>query len=97
VNFVIVSDEKDIKKIYKVYPFLQGINPLITQFKDEVLDLYFMSRCKGVICSNSLFSWWGAWLNPREDGLFYIPHNFDNHFKFIKMKKAQVILVDNVY
>ncbi len=97
VKFVIVSDEKDTKKIYKIYPFLQGIPSLITETKDEVLDLYFMSRCKGVICSNSLFSWWGTWLNPREDGLFYIPHNFDNHFKFIKMKKAQVILADIVY
>ena len=28
--------------------------------------LHFMAGCRGGICANSSFSWWGAWLSSRE-------------------------------
>lgn len=31
----------------------------------ELETLYLMSQCAGGICSNSSFSWWGAFLNPH--------------------------------
>ncbi len=37
--------------------------------KDSLLDMQLMSCCRGNICANSTFSFWGARLNPREDKL----------------------------
>jgi hypothetical protein len=61
-QFYIVSD--DIKYCKEIDLF----NSLKVEFVDlDTLDtLHFMAGCKGAICANSSFSWWGAYLCKRE-------------------------------
>lgn len=33
----------------------------------DYIELYLMSMCNNNITCNSSFSWWGAWLNKKED------------------------------
>jgi hypothetical protein len=48
--------------------------PIISE--SEVDTLYLMSQCKGCICANSSFSWWGSYLNPRRP--IYMPSKWFN-------------------
>ena len=36
-----------------------------------------MAGCRGGICANSSFSWWGAWLSSRE--IVTMPHQWINN------------------
>jgi len=40
---------------------------------DPVDDLHLMSLCQNHVMSNSSFSWWGAWLDPRQDKKVFAP------------------------
>ena len=79
IEFIIISNESH-EKILEYYPFLSTHSFLQKnkELRKPEYDLYFMSRCRGVICPNSTFAWWGAWLNKRHDKFVTLPKNFIN-------------------
>tara|TARA_R100000008_G_scaffold52044_1_gene31412 strand:- start:449 stop:1312 length:864 start_codon:yes stop_codon:yes gene_type:complete len=47
--------------------------------KEDLVELYLMSKCKYNITTNSSYSWWGAWLNDREDKQVFVPSQWFQH------------------
>lgn len=74
IQFVIVCEDKN--EVIQCYPNLTSL-PNVTFFPSDPqyaeYDLYFMSRVHGVICANSTFSWWGAWMNTHNDKWICMP------------------------
>jgi len=64
-HFYIFSDDPDWVKENFIIPCTFTI--VRNEEQRDYEDLLLMSMCKNHIIANSSFSWWGAWLNPRED------------------------------
>ena len=47
--------------------------------EDSWQDMMLMSHCRHHIICNSTFSWWGAWLNPRENKTVIMPERWFQH------------------
>jgi len=65
-QFIIISDEIELAKKYIEDNFnLQNV--LYDNSKSRIDSLYYMSKCKGGISSNSTFSWMGAYSIKDKD------------------------------
>lgn len=65
--FYVFSDNPEwVHEHFKGFPYvLVDWNPI--RGKDLYLDMQLMSCARYNIISNSTYSWWAAWLNPRPD------------------------------
>lgn len=70
-EFVVFTNDKEyaIKIFGSKFPIIN---------ESELDTLYLMSQCKGCICANSSFSWWGAYLNPNRP--IYMPSKWYNYY-----------------
>lgn len=72
----------EIKPKTKIFVFSDDLNWCKENFIGEQythvnLDhhccLYMMTKVKNLVIANSTFSWWGAWLNNKQDKCVYAP------------------------
>lgn len=79
-NIYLFSDSPNL--VYKYFPILLNHQVTFVEEKDELISLYMMSKClKGGICSNSTFSWWGAYLNTNPNKKIFMPSKFINNYQ----------------
>ena len=45
----------------------------------DYVDMFLMSQCTAHIIANSTFSWWGAWLDPKENKMVISPDRWLNN------------------
>ena len=66
-NSVFVVFSNDIQVCKKDPLFIRRSGVYFVDNNDELTDMYLMTKCKGHIISNSLYSWWGAYLSENRD------------------------------
>ena len=72
--FIVFSDEPQwaISNLSLSYP-ITFVEHDSNELSRDIEDLRLMSQCKHHIIANSSFSWWGAWLNPRNAKMVIAP------------------------
>ncbi len=66
--FVVSDDEPEARRVLAEWPGAQFVSGT-TQFD----DMHLISSCRHRVIANSSFSWWGAWLDRRSDGITVAP------------------------
>lgn len=62
----LISDEPELA-FSSFMSYYKGLIPVVDASKtDEVADLVTIANARGVVMSNSTFSWWGAWIAHKE-------------------------------
>jgi hypothetical protein len=88
-TFYIVSDDINYCKSLEVFQNLENKEfPVL----DALDTLHFMAGCRGGICANSSFSWWGSYLGKRE--IVTMPHKWINGMEYRDVHPENVILID---
>lgn len=70
-SFYVFSDDIEWVKENIPLPGARYVDWNVSE--DSWQDMMLMSKCRHHIICNSTFSWWGAWLNPRENKIVIAP------------------------
>jgi hypothetical protein len=79
--FVFTDDIDWVKENLKTYNSIFFISEKDNGLEDWE-EIILMSKCKRHVLSNSSFSWWGAWLDSREDKMVIAPKQWFKNPKF---------------
>ena len=71
VHFVFVTDDFDF--VSQSFKYIE--NKTISN-DTEIMDFQHLLNADECIISNSSFSWWGAWLNPKQNKVVYCPEYY---------------------
>lgn len=91
VNYVVFTNDVDYANQF--LPLLK--NYQLVQ-EDTLSSLLLMSRCRGGICANSTFSWWGGFLNAGRH--IVIPRRWHQNVDFVKSEGYEApnwVVLDN--
>lgn len=72
LNVFIFSDEPNWAKANLALNFPTHVVDL-NDSEHQYEDMRLMSQCQHHVIANSSFSWWGAWLNPKNDKVVVAP------------------------
>ena len=75
-HFFIFTDEPDWVRQHFKTAFPYQVADTNQTPESAWLDMQLMSQCRHHIICNSTFSWWGAWLNPRNDKIVVAPRQW---------------------
>lgn len=91
VKFLLFSNERE--KAYKaIEPYIK--NSEIKVFSQDIEDweeMYLMTKCKGVICANSTFSYWGGILGYDREKTIMFPQYYAKNRLSWKNQYMQII------
>lgn len=67
--FVVSDDESAARELLRDWP----PNTTFVRGTTHLDDMHLISSCRHRVIANSSFSWWGAWLDDRPDGVTVAP------------------------
>ena len=93
IHFYVVSDDIPFSRSMKLLKKIK--HTFVTE--DELATLYLMSLCKGGICANSSFSWWGSYLIENPDKIVTFPDKWFTNNWNIKIGWKGSVVLSNTY
>ena len=76
--FVVSDEPETARQVISGWPGAEFVTGT-TMFD----DMHLISACRHHVIANSSFSWWGAWLDPRPDGITVAPRAWFSRDKLL--------------
>lgn len=95
-NFFFISERQHDQKLIADTRSAEIDSP--KYLREDLLELFLMSKCRTNIISNSTYGWWAAWLNNRPDKEVFAPNEWftQNHLDVICAKEKQANYLNDI-